>query len=71
MYDEIHLSKAWNVSDRRRHFRFRLQPPPPAPSRKQTNESGWGGFRKLFGLGRKEEPAPVDDYYAPEVSYLS
>lgn len=49
----------------------RMQPrgaPPPPPARKPAGESGWGGFRKLFGFGAKEEPEPVDDYYQPEVS---
>jgi hypothetical protein len=30
------------------NFILRLQPPPPI--RKTTGSSGWGGFRKLFGL---------------------
>jgi hypothetical protein len=46
-------------------------PPPPPPPRKTTGGSGWGGFRKLFGLGTKEESVPATNYYAPEVSYCT
>ena len=74
MYDEIHLSKADTVIQTVDNVVFRMQPPgPPQPPRKPAggNGSGWGGFRKLFGLGPKEGPEPVDDYYQPEVSYSS
>ncbi len=44
---------------------FRLQPPPPP---RKTTGGGWGGFRKLFGFGDKEEPVPSRNYYPPDVS---
>ena len=44
-------------------------PPPPPPQRKSTG--GWGGFRKLFGFGPKEEPVPPTNYYTPEASRTS
>jgi hypothetical protein len=51
------------------NFILRLQPPPPI--RKTTGSSGWGGFRKLFGLSYKEESIPATNYYRPEVSYYT
>jgi hypothetical protein len=46
---------------------FSYQQPPPPPPRKTTGESGWG-FRKLFGIGSKQNTMPSSNYYAPEVS---
>jgi len=46
-----------------------LQLPPPSP--RKTAGGGWGGFRKLFGFGSKEEEMPPTNYYPPEVSYFT
>ncbi|CAF1213080.1 unnamed protein product [Adineta steineri] len=53
--------------------------PPPQPPPRKTTSGEWGGFRKLFGLGSKQDPPPQppqysshrysnhddDDYYDP------
>jgi hypothetical protein len=53
---------------------FRLQQQqqqqPLQPSSRKSG-GGWGGFRKLFGLGSKEESMPSPNYYTPEVSYFT
>jgi hypothetical protein len=48
------------------------KPPPPPPPRNTSGGNGWG-FRKLFGLGPKQETSSyvpeVSRSYAPEVSH--
>jgi hypothetical protein len=48
------------------------QPPPPPPPPRKTSGGGGGGgggwgFRKLFGIGSKQDTMPSSNYYAPEV----
>mgnify|MGYP001064260730 CR=1 FL=1 len=62
------------VEDRKSILRYQTpsQPPPPQPPpvQKANSSSGWGGFRKLFGWGSKEETAPAPNYYPPQVNDL-
>jgi hypothetical protein len=52
-------------------FSYQQPLPPPPPPRKTPNDgSGWG-FRKLFGIGSKQDTMPSSNYYAPEVSYFT
>ncbi|CAF1280758.1 unnamed protein product [Adineta ricciae] len=42
----------------------------PLPPPRKTTSGGWG-FRKLFGLGSKEEEIPSSRYYSPEDDYYN
>ncbi|UJR14793.1 hypothetical protein I4U23_001781 [Adineta vaga] len=46
------------------------EPPPPPHAPRKTASGGWG-FRKLFGLGSKEENLPPSRYYSPEDDYYA
>jgi hypothetical protein len=41
----------------------------PPPGRKTTGDN-WS-FRKIFGMGQKEEQRPTASYYTPDVSYCT
>ncbi len=61
--DAIPLSKGFHQIDIEMNSLLRLPPP-----RKTTGGGAWGGFRKFFGFGPKEESIPTNDYYTQEVS---
>jgi len=47
-------------------FSYQQQQTPPLP-RKTSGGGGSWGFRKLFGIGSKQDTMPSSNYYAPEV----